>query len=151
MVLLWRVCFFEWLLTKCRGGGCRQGGDLALPQLFAGLLHGAHHRRPIFEVGGKDLCGHVAGQFGNETVEHYGGVAEFIREAGPIQVGRFPRLAEETAGIASEEGEGFYVEDLAAVGSGGSWGGGAEGVGQAGRELGWWGLVLEGGGWVCCG
>src|SRR3981081_180800 len=108
MILLWRVCFLDWFLTKCGGGRCGQGDDLALPQLLAGLSSGADHGGPILEVGGEDLGGHVAGQFGDEAVEHDGGVAEFIREAGPVQVGRFPRLAEEAAGRAPQEGGGGF-------------------------------------------
>src|SRR5258705_11968804 len=68
MVLVWRVCFFDWLLTLCRGGRCGQGDDLPLAQLVAGLLHGAPPCRPILEVRGKDLLGHVAGLFANARV-----------------------------------------------------------------------------------
>jgi len=135
MILLWRGCFFDWLLTK-GGGGCGwQRGDLSLSQLVAGFLHGAHHRGPVLEVGGEDLGGHVSGQFGNEPVEHDGGVAEFIGQPRPVQVGRFPRLAEETAGIAAKEGEGFYVEDFAAIGSSESGVGDTEVFGENGRSL----------------
>src|SRR5258708_16877207 len=62
IILLWRVCFFDWFLPKCGGGGGGQGGDLSLPQLLAGLSHGADHFGARLEVGGEDLCGHVAGE-----------------------------------------------------------------------------------------
>jgi hypothetical protein len=60
----------------------------------------------------------VASQFGDKAVEHHGRVAELIRESPPVYVAGFPGLAEETAGVASKEGEGFYVQKLAAIGAG---------------------------------
>jgi hypothetical protein len=60
----------------------------------------------------------VASQFGDKAVEHHGRVAELIRESRPVYVAGFPGLAEEAAGVASEEGEGFYVQKLAAIGTG---------------------------------
>ena len=84
-----------------------------MPEVVAGLVHGAQHCGPIFKVCRKDLGGHVAGQLGDKTVEHHGRVAHLICQPGPVEIARFPGLAEQAAGIASKEGERLHVEQLA--------------------------------------
>src|ERR1700680_2133785 len=48
----------------------RQQGNLAVTELITGFPHRAQHRRPILEVGGKNLLHHPIGQLRNQPVQH---------------------------------------------------------------------------------
>ena len=58
--------------------------NLALTELFAGLLHGARQRQPVLNVGGENVRHHVAGQLGDQAIEHDRRVTLLIRQPRPI-------------------------------------------------------------------
>src|ERR1700761_703665 len=57
--------------------------DLALAELFAGFSHGTSQRRPVLNVGGKNIGYHVPGEFRYEAIEHDGGIALLVCQARP--------------------------------------------------------------------
>src|SRR4051794_10373889 len=72
------------LYLLLRHGVDWQDGDLAMPEFVSGFFHCPQQGRPVVDIAGEDVGYHMAGQGGNEDVEHDRGIAHFVGEAGPV-------------------------------------------------------------------
>src|SRR6266436_3955315 len=89
--------------------------NLALAKLLARFPHRPQHRRPVFEVSGKDFLHHPMGQLRNQTVQRFRRVSHFVRQTSPVQIVRVPGLSQQTAGVTHEGRKRLQVQQLSRV------------------------------------